>query len=48
MQYQGVLKKMLSEIGSPINYYLDMDNDFINLNQLINKNISIKFLKYQC
>ncbi len=48
MQYQGVLKKMLSEIGSPINYYLNMDNDFINLNQLINKNISIKFLKYQC
>ncbi len=48
MQYQGVLKKMLSENGSPIQYYLDFDNDFINLNQLLNKNIHIKFIKFQC
>jgi len=48
MQYQGVLKKMLTENGSPINYYLDLVNDFLNLNQLIDKKVNIKFVKYQC
>ncbi|MFK5889435.1 MAG: DUF2797 domain-containing protein [Flavobacteriaceae bacterium] len=48
MQFQGVLKKMLTENGTPINYYLDLEDDFINLNQLIDKKISINFLKYQC
>ncbi len=48
MQYQGVLKKMMTENGTPINYYLDLENDFLNLNQLLNKNISIKFEKYEC
>jgi len=48
MQFQGVLKKMMTENGSPINYYLDLENDFLNLNQLIDKNISIQFVKFQC
>ena len=48
MQYQGVLKKMLSDFGNPIQYYLDMETDFINLNQILDKKINIKFLKYQC
>jgi len=48
MQFQGVLKKMLTENDSPINYYLDLENDFLNLNQLLDKKISIKFKKYQC
>jgi len=48
MQFQGVLKKMLTENGSPINYYLNLENDFLNLNQLIDKSINIKFVKYQC
>lgn len=48
MQYQGVLKKMLSENSSPIQYYIDFDNDFINLNQLLDKNIRIKFIKFEC
>ncbi|MCF6214037.1 MAG: DUF2797 domain-containing protein [Flavobacteriaceae bacterium] len=48
MQYQGVLKKMRSENGSPINYYLDLEADFLNLNQLLDKTIRIEFVKYQC
>ncbi|MCF6350088.1 MAG: DUF2797 domain-containing protein [Flavobacteriaceae bacterium] len=48
MNYQGVLKKMLTEFESPIQYYLEMDTDFINVNQLLNKNIEITFEKYQC
>jgi len=48
MQFQGVLKKMLTENGNPINYYLDLEDDFLNLNQLLDKKINIKFKKYQC
>ena len=48
MLYQGVLKKMLTENAQPIQYYLNLDQDFIHLNQKINTEISLKFLKYQC
>ena len=48
MQYQGVLKKMLTEFASPIQYYLEMDSDFVNVNQLLDKKIEITFIKYQC
>ena len=48
MQYEGVLKKMQSEIGSPIQYYLLFDSDFLNVNQVLDKNLKIEFIKYQC
>ena len=48
MQYQGVLKKMETEIGNPIQYYLLFESDFINVNQLLGKKISIRFVGYQC
>jgi len=48
MLYQGVLTKMETEFSSPIQYYLVFENDFINLNQLLDKTIEIKFVKYQC
>ena len=48
MIYEGVLTKMQTENGSPIQYYLVFENDFVNVNQLLNKKISINFLKYQC
>jgi len=48
MNYQGVLKKMQTENGSPIQYYLIFENDFLNVNQLLGKKISINFLRYQC
>ncbi|WP_026775823.1 DUF2797 domain-containing protein [Polaribacter sp. Hel_I_88] len=48
MQYQGVLKKMKTENADEIQYYLDMKTDFLNLNQLLNKEISISFIKYEC
>jgi len=48
MNYQGVLTKMATEFSQPIQYYLVFENDFINMNQLLDKNISIQFLKYQC
>ena len=48
MTYQGVLTKMTTEFASPIQYYLVFENDFLNMNQLLDKNISIQFVKYQC
>ena len=48
MQYQGVLKKMATEHLETIQYYLDMKSDFLNMNQLLNKNIEISFVTYEC
>ncbi|WKK66314.1 DUF2797 domain-containing protein [Lutimonas zeaxanthinifaciens] len=48
MKYTGVLKKMATENTSPVSYYLDMGEDFLNMNQLIGKTLSIEFVKYQC
>ena len=48
MQYQGVLKKMQTENTNPVNYYLMMGNDFLQMNQLIDKKMHIEFIGYQC
>ena len=48
MNYQGVLKKMRTEYLDEIQYFLDMQSDFLNVNQLLNTTISISFIKYQC
>lgn len=48
MQYEGVLKKMQTEIGNPIQYYMLFDSDFLNINQVLDKNIKIEFIKFQC
>ncbi len=48
MTYEGVLKKMQTENGSPIQYYLVFENDFLNMNQLLDKKVLINFLHFQC
>lgn len=48
MQYEGVLTKMETEYGKPIQYYLVFENSFLNVNQLLDKNISINFVGFQC
>ena len=48
MTYQGVLTKMETEFSNPIQYYLVFKNDFINMNQLLNKTLRIQFVKHQC
>ncbi|MBJ2176013.1 DUF2797 domain-containing protein [Aureibaculum sp. A20] len=48
MEYQGVLRKMMTELGSPVQYYLQLENDFLNVNQLLNKTLEISFVKYEC
>ena len=48
MNYQGTLSKMQTELGSPIQYYLVFENSFLNVNQLLGKDIEIAFEGYQC
>ena len=48
MTYQGVLQKMQTEFLSPIQYYLVFEGSFLNVNQLIGKEIEISFQGYQC
>lgn len=48
MVYKGLLLKMETEHTEPIQYYLDMDSDIINMNQLIGRNIDINFEHFQC
>ncbi|PIA81707.1 hypothetical protein BFR04_13305 [Gaetbulibacter sp. 4G1] len=48
MNYQGVLTKMETEFSQPIQYFLVFENDFLNMNQLLNKTITMQFVKYQC
>lgn len=48
MQYEGVLTKMETEYGKPIQYYLVFETSFLNVNQLIGKDIAIDFVGFQC
>ena len=48
MTYEGVLQKMQTEIGNPIQYYLVFESGFLNVNQVLGKEIAIDFLGYQC
>ena len=48
MVYNGVLTKMQTEFLDPIQYYLVFKNDFIHVNQLLGKTISMKFVGEEC
>lgn len=48
MQYQGVLKKMTTENLDSVHYYLDMKTDFLNMNQLIGRQLEMNFVTYEC
>jgi len=43
MQYQTVLKKMMTELNKVVHYYLDVETDFLNMNQLLDREIEISF-----
>lgn len=48
MMYKGVLTKMQTEFGNPIQYYLNFEDDFLNMNQLLDKKMSLSFEKFEC
>ena len=48
MQYEGQIRKKMTENGNPIKYYWNFKNDFIVMNQLLGKKIKISFDHYEC
>jgi len=48
MLYQGVLTKMQTEFADPINYYLNLDNNLIQVHQLLQKKLTIEFAGCEC
>ncbi|MEO1012292.1 MAG: DUF2797 domain-containing protein, partial [Bacteroidota bacterium] len=46
--FQGVLRKMQTEMATPIQYYMVFEDDFLHMNQLLDKTVQISFIKYQC
>ena len=48
MHFQGVVKKMVTELGSPVNYFIEFENNFIHLNQFIDKSFKFECIGYSC
>lgn len=48
MHYEGTLAKMPTEVGNPIQYYLVFEDSFLNVNQLLGREITINFRGFQC
>ena len=48
MQYEGVLRKMQTELEDPVGYYLVLPGDFIHMNLLLDRTLKIRFIKFQC
>ena len=39
---------MQTEMGEPIQYYMVFETDFLNMNQILGKELRIEFIKFQC
>lgn len=48
MIFEGQLRKMISENGNPIRYYLNLKDDYLDVNQQIGKNIQLFHDHYAC
>ena len=46
--FEGVLQKMLTEWADPIRYYLPMEGDFVLMNGLIGRDITLRFVGFRC
>ncbi|MFL2578208.1 MAG: DUF2797 domain-containing protein [Flavobacteriaceae bacterium] len=46
--FKGVLKKMITEMGTPIRYFLNLDNDFIEINQFLDQTLKLEFAGTMC
>lgn len=48
MKFSGQIHKMQTQYDKPIQYFLNLSHDIIHVNKLINKDISIEHIGYQC
>ena len=48
MYFNGIAKKMTSELLPEVNYFIEFDNNFIHLNQFLKQKMTIECLGYSC
>lgn len=48
MEFQGVLRKMATQMATPIDYYLVLGDHPIHMNQLLDQNLKLSFVGYEC
>lgn len=48
MKFQGQILKMSAVLAEPIQYYLNLSNDIISMNQAFGRIFKIKHIGYQC
>jgi Protein of unknown function (DUF2797) len=48
MQFSGQIRKMSSQLGPQIQYYLNLTHEIIGMNQLIGRQLKISQQGYQC
>lgn len=48
MIFSGQVLKMMTQNAQPIQYYLNLSHDLINMNQLIGKEIKINHIGFEC
>ncbi|WP_068597766.1 DUF2797 domain-containing protein [Vaginella massiliensis] len=48
MMFEGQIHKMITEDANPIQYYLDFSSEFVAMNQLIGRDVRLRFDHYQC
>lgn len=48
MIFEGQIRKMITENGNPIRYYLNLKDDYIDVNQQIGKKIKLVHDHYEC
>src|SRR5690554_1366227 len=48
MSFEFVLTKMQTEWVNPVQYYLVSDSNFLNINQLLEKEVTFEHIGYQC
>ena len=46
--FKGTLKKMITELNSPIHYFLEMESGYVHVNQCIGKHIKLSHIGSQC
>lgn len=48
MHFTGRISKMSSVLDNPIQYYLNLGNDLLHMNQLFGRNFMLKHIGYSC
>ena len=46
--FSGVLRKMNTDLGTSVAYYLNLNNDFVAMHQFIDQSIKIEMTGYEC